>query len=113
MNQALYSVQVGAFTDAGTATKWAGRLRSQGMPVWTSTAEVEGQTFHRLRFGALPSFTDTRRLAHLVSTKYEWPVWIAPLTSADRLPANAIQNTRSVLETMQREIGETGGMESG
>lgn len=97
-DQRLYTVQVAAFLNAVTAREWADRLRGQDMPVWTSTATVEGRTFHRLRIGALPELSDTRRLADLIRDRYHWPVWIAPLTASDRLPVNAVQQTRAVLQ---------------
>lgn len=96
-DEALYTVQVAAFVDAATAREWAGRLGSQGLPVWTTEARVEGRTFHRLRIGALPSYSDTRRLAGMITARFGWPVWIAPLTPADRPPPNAAQNTREIL----------------
>jgi DedD protein len=94
----LYTVQVAAFLDAATAREWAGRLRSQDMPVWTSEARVQGRTFHRLRVGALPSVSDTRRLGAVLTERYHWPVWIAPLSSTDRLPGDAVQASRRILQ---------------
>jgi hypothetical protein len=51
---------------------------------------------------------DTRRLAELVSAKYGWPVWVAPLTPADRLPVNAVRNTRTVMRDLQAGMGAGG-----
>lgn len=93
----LYTVQVAAFTRASTAREWADRLRADDLPIWTSMADVEGRTFHRVRVGALPSLADARRLGRMISERYGWPVWVAPLSSADRLPVNAVQNTRELL----------------
>lgn len=97
-NQAMYTVQVAAFLNAATAREWAGRLQSQDLPVWTSEARVQGQTFHRLRVGALPSVSDTRRLGAVITGRYHWPVWIAPLSPTDRLPGGAVQDSRRILQ---------------
>lgn len=96
--QAMYTVQVASFLNAATAQEWAGRLRSQNLPVWTAEARVQGQTFHRLRVGALPTVSDTRRLGAIITERYHWPVWIAPLGSADRLPGDAVQASRRMLQ---------------
>lgn len=93
----LYTVQVAAFTNPVTAREWADRLRADDLPVWTSMAEIGGRTFHRLRLGALPSVTGTRRLAELISDRYHWPVWVAPVTPSDRVPVNAVEQTRALL----------------
>lgn len=94
----LYTVQVAAFLDAGTARDWAERLRGQDLPVWTSEARVGGRAFHRLRVGALPSVAETYRLGELIQARYHWPYWVAPLTPADRLPVDAVEDTRRVLQ---------------
>lgn len=94
----MYTVQVAAFINAAAAREWAGRLRSQDMPAWTSEARVQGRTFHRLRVGALPSLSDTRRLGAVLTDRYDWPVWIAPLSSTDRPPGDAVQTSRRILQ---------------
>lgn len=96
--QRLYTIQVAAFTDAGSATEWSGRLQRQGLPTWTSVFEQEGRTFYRVRVGAVPTVAEARRLGSMLSQRYEWPVWVAPLTPADRIPDDAVANTRRVLE---------------
>ncbi len=95
----LYTVQVAAFTEAASATEWADRLRSQGMPVWTSVAELGGQTFYRLRVGAVPTVAEARRLGGMLAARYEWPVWVAPMTAADRPPAGAVDASRRLIES--------------
>ena len=93
----MYTVQVAAFTRASTAQQWADRLRADDLPIWTATADVEGRTFHRVRVGALPSLADARRLGRMIGERYDWPVWVAPLASDDRLPVNVVRNTRELL----------------
>ena len=95
----LYTVQVAAFTEAASATDWADRLRRQGMPVWTSVAEIGGHTFYRLRVGAVPTVAQARRLGGMLSARYEWPVWVAPLTPADHPPEDAVESTRRLIES--------------
>lgn len=97
--QRLYTIQVAAFTESSSATEWEGRLRSQGLPVWTSVAELGGQTFYRVRVGTVESFSEARRLGSMISARYQWPVWVAPVTPSDRPPSDAIQRTRTVLES--------------
>lgn len=93
----LYTVQVAAFENARSATEWVGRLRSQGLPVWSSLAEVRGRTFHRVRVGAVPTVAEARTLGAMITNRYEWPVWIAPLTPADRMPDSAVEDTRRII----------------
>jgi hypothetical protein len=95
----LYTVQVAAFTDMSTAESWAERLREEGMPTWVSVAESGGQTFYRLRIGVVPTVAAARRLGSMLTARYDWPVWIAPLTPADRMPPNAVEDTRRLLGT--------------
>lgn len=97
--QRLYTVQVAAFLQSSSASEWAARLESQGLPVWVSMAEIGGRTFHRLRVGAVPTMAEARRLGAMIMDRYEWPVWVAPLTPADRPPAEAVQDTRRLLES--------------
>ena len=96
--QRLYTVQVAAFTESATAVEWARRLRSQDLPVWTSMEELGGRTFYRLRVGASPSVSEARRLASMLSARYEWPVWVAPVTPADRVPEGAVERTRRMVQ---------------
>ena len=95
----LYTVQVAAFLNAVTAREWTERLKDQEIPVWSSTARVDGRMYHRLRLGALPELSDARRLADMIRARHHWPVWIAPLEPSDRLPLNAVQRTREALRS--------------
>lgn len=93
----LYTVQVAAFTSADSARKWTGRLSSLDLPVWMSMAEVGGTTYYRVRVGAVRTVTEARQLGSMLSRRFEWPVWVAPVTSADRLPEGTVESTRRVL----------------
>lgn len=96
--QRLYTVQVAAFASPDSARKWTGRLNSLNLPVWTSMQELGGQTYYRVRVGAVPTVAEARRLGGILSSRFEWPVWVAPVTPADQLPQDAVNRTRSVLE---------------
>lgn len=94
----LYTVQVAAFTSPDSARKWTARLNSLDLPTWTSVTELGGTTYYRVRVGAVPTVSDARRLGSLLSTRLEWPVWVAPITPADPIPNNAEAATRRVLQ---------------
>lgn len=94
----LYTVQVAAFTERSSAAEWEERLRQQGLPVWSSVHEVGGRTFHRLRVGAAPTVSEARTLGRMLTERYEWPVWIAPVAPADRVPEGAEQATRGLVD---------------
>lgn len=94
----LYTVQVAAFVEPGTARSWEGRLSRQGLPAWVSMAELRGRTFYRLRVGVTQSFSDALRLGRVVTDRYEWPVWVAPLSAADALPEGILESTRRLLD---------------
>lgn len=98
-DERLYTVQVAAFTEPSSAEELEQRLRSEGLPVWTSVTEHGGRTYYRLRVGVVPTVSDARRLGSMITQRYEWPVWVAPLTPADRLPAGAVEATRRLLGT--------------
>ncbi len=93
----LYTVQVAAFTSPEPARMWTGRLNSLDLPTWTSVAELGGTTYYRVRVGAVPTVTEARRLGSLLSGRFEWPVWVAPITGADPLPDDVVAATRQVL----------------
>jgi cell division protein FtsN len=95
--EARYTVQVAAFTSRASAELWTERLSAQGLPVWSSVSELGGRTFYRVRVGAVPSFAEARELGDMLTERYEWPVWVAPLSPADRVPAGAVANTRRVI----------------
>lgn len=92
-----YTVQVGAFTDVGTATALTERLQREGLPVWTAMEEAGGETFYRVRVGAVNTMTAARQLGRLLETKYGQAWWVAPITSSERLPRNAAADTRRAL----------------
>jgi cell division septation protein DedD len=94
---ARYTVQVAAFTSRESAELWTDRLSRQGLPVWSSVSEIGGQTYYRVRVGAVPDFAEARQLGDMLTARYEWPVWVAPLSPADRIPAGAVANTRQVI----------------
>lgn len=98
-DERLYTVQVAAFTEPSSADELEDRLRTAGLPVWTSVTEHGGRTFYRLRVGVVPTIADARRLGSIITQRYQWPVWVAPLTPVDRLPANAVEETRRLLGT--------------
>lgn len=94
----LYTVQVAAFTNPDSARRWTGRLNSLDLPTWTSVTELGGTTYYRVRVGAVPTVSDARRLGSLLSTRFEWPVWVAPIGPSEPMPENARAATRRVLE---------------
>ncbi|HKJ93683.1 MAG TPA: SPOR domain-containing protein [Longimicrobiales bacterium] len=94
----LYTVQVAAFLDGDSARKWTGRLSSQGLPVWSTSYQVNGKTFHRVRVGAVPTIAEARQLADMLKKRYSWPVWIAPVSQSDAVPDGAVQATQRILE---------------
>ena len=93
----LYTVQVAAFTSPDSAQKWTRRLGSLDLPVWMSMTELGGATYYRVRVGAVASVTDARRLGAVISRRFEWPVWVAPVTPSDRMPDDAVADTRRLL----------------
>jgi cell division septation protein DedD len=95
--QPLYTVQVAAFTNRESAELWRDRLGDQGLPVWTAVSEVGGRTFYRVRVGAVPTVSEARRLGSMLTARYDWPVWIAPLSPADQVPAGAVDRTRRAI----------------
>jgi cell division septation protein DedD len=93
----LYTVQIAAFVNADSARTWAGRLSSQGLPVWTTAFQLHGRTFHRVRIGAVLSVAEARKLGEMLEKRYSWSFWIAPITEADSVPDGAVQATRRIL----------------
>ena len=96
MTDRLYTVQVASFLNAESARAWAGRL-SKNYPVWTTSATVNGRTFHRLRIGASPSMAEARSLGERIRREFNWPVWIAPVDDNAQVPADAIAQTNRLV----------------
>jgi cell division septation protein DedD len=92
-----YTVQVAAFTDADAARAWTERLTAQDIPAWTSMAELRGQTYHRVRVGVVPTVEEARQLGSFIARRYDWPVWVAPVSPADPVPADAVSATRRLI----------------
>lgn len=94
---ALFTVQIAAFVNADSARTWTGRLTSQGLPVWTTTIQLHGRTFHRVRIGAVPTVEEARKLGDMLRTRYSWSFWIAPVREADAVPDGAVRATQRIL----------------
>lgn len=93
----LFTVQVAAFLSADSARIWSERLERRGLPVWTSVHVEGGRTFHRVRIGADARLAEVRRLGQRVGSDFNWPVWIAPVESTARIPADLVERTRAHL----------------
>lgn len=95
----LYTIQVAAFRqfNRSEAQLVAQRLRSRGLPVWVTRAEVDGKVYNRVRVGALHSATEAYDLGRMIARQYEWPVWVAPIAFGDEVPADAVAATRTLL----------------
>jgi septal ring-binding cell division protein DamX len=94
----LYTVQVAAFLSADSARIWSDRLGRAGLPVWTTTAEVAGRTFYRLRVGAHPDIAGARRLGDRIRRELRWPVWIAPVERQATIPEDVVARTRALVD---------------
>lgn len=94
---ALYTVQIGAFVEDATASLWAERLRRRDVPVWVAHVTIKGQTYSRVRVGALTRLREARALAETLKSDYGWPVWVAPVTADDRVPRDAVAATLAFL----------------
>lgn len=93
----FYTVQIGAFVNADSARSWTGRLASQGLPVWTTTFQLHGRTFHRVRVGVVRSVAEARKLGDMLKQRYSWSFWVAPVSDADAVPDGAVQATQRIL----------------
>lgn len=92
----LYAVQVGAFTRDDNAGSLRERLEDENLPVWTSSAEIDGRAYRRVRVGASESVEGARRLARELREAVD-PApepWIAPVTPDEELPAEVVERTR-------------------
>lgn len=93
----LYTVQIASYEESGEASQLQSFLTQQGMPVWTTIAEVNGRTYHRVRIGALQDLDAMRRLGRDLASRYNADVWIAPVEARDAVPADAIDATRALV----------------
>lgn len=94
----LYAVQVGAFTRSENADRLRQQLESEGLPAWSPTAEVGGQSFQQVRVGATETVAEARRLAERVREEIDGEAWIAPVPPEVQLPDPVIGETRTLLE---------------
>jgi cell division septation protein DedD len=93
----LYTIQMGAFLNADSAAVLRDRLADQGLPAWTVDEDVGGRPFHRVRIGATSTGSEARRLGEILTERYGWSVWIAPVTSFESVPVGAIEATQTVI----------------
>lgn len=93
----LYTVQIAAYEESSEATRLESFLTQQGLPAWTTTAQVDGRTVHRVRIGALPELGMTRQLGADLAQRYRADVWIAPIEARDAVPAGAVDATRAIV----------------
>lgn len=93
----LYTIQVGAFLTEASARSVAEQLERAGMPTWTVSVTVRGRTFHRVRVGASPSYTEARALGERIRREHRRPVWVAPVEDPAALPQNAVARTHALV----------------
>lgn len=93
----LFTVQVGAFRDQGRASELADRMRKTGIPVWVSQAAVNGQTYYRVRLGAVPNLAEARRLARRLRRDHSVSTWVAYIGPSDNVPPDAVPATLAAL----------------
>lgn len=93
----LFTVQMGAFLNADSASVQRDRLVNRGLPAWTVDQDVGGRRFHRVRIGATSTGSEARRLGQILTERYGWSVWIAPVTSFESVPVDAIEATQNVI----------------
>lgn len=94
---ALFTVQVGAFRDAEAARALRAKLISTGFPVWISQHPLDGRTLHRVRLGALAARDDAEALERRIRATFDLPTWVTRVDVADALPEGAVQATQNRL----------------
>ena len=93
----LYTVQMGAFLNPDSAVVQRDRLANLGLPAWTVNQEVEGRQFRRVRIGAASTGSEARRLGEILTERYGWSIWVAPVTSTESVPDGALEATRDLI----------------
>ena len=93
----LYTVQMGAFLNPDSAVVQRDRLANLGLPAWTVDQEVEGRQFRRVRIGAASTGSEARRLGEILTERYGWSIWVAPVTSTESVPDGAVEATRDLI----------------
>ncbi len=98
----LFTVQLGAFLNPDSAVVQRDRLADLGLPAWTVDQEVEGRRFRRVRVGAASTGLEARRLGEILTQRYGWSIWVAPVASTESVPDGTVEATREL-------VGATGG----
>ena len=70
------AVQVGAFGDAASAEKLAGRLRRKGFPAFVSPSTGDAGGRWRVRVGPMASREEADRTAARLKTEERLPTWV-------------------------------------
>lgn len=97
LGDAVYTVQIGAFSRDAAASDLVARLEAAGLPVWESEARIEGRAYRRVRVGAVTSRADARRLAEGLAERHGVSTWIVQVDPDARLPAGILERTRRAL----------------
>jgi hypothetical protein len=93
---------MGAFLNPDSAVVQRDRLADLGLPAWTVDQEVEGRRFRRVRIGAASTGSEARRLGEILTQRYGWSIWVAPVASTESVPDGTVEATREL-------VGSTGG----
>jgi hypothetical protein len=93
----LFTVQMGAFLNADSAAVLRDRLADQGLPAWTVGEDVGGRRFSRVRIGAASTGSGARRLSEILTERYGWSVWVAPVTSFRSIPDGTVEATQNLI----------------
>ena len=71
-----FAVQVGAFSESGTADRLAESLRTKGYVVYVSPGTGSGATRWRVRVGPHPSREEADRAAKRLKAEEKLPTWV-------------------------------------
>jgi len=74
--QGGFAIQVGAFGDADSAARLAGKLRARGFSAHVHGGEGAGGSSFRVRVGPVASREEATRLARKLESDLQLPTWI-------------------------------------
>lgn len=97
LGEAVYTVQIGAFSRDAAASDLVARVEAAGLPIWHSDTQIGGRAYRRVRVGALTSRAEAERLAERLRSRHGVSTWVVQVSPDTPLPAGIVERTLSAL----------------
>ncbi len=71
-----YVVQLGSYATRDFAEMMAEKYVGRDFPAFVTSAEIDGQTYYRLRVGVYETFDDAKQVGEILKDRYSTEYWV-------------------------------------